>query len=223
MAASNEKQEIECLEEILEKHLPPDELSEVKRILYGKELPTIELAQEALDLAQEGEFQLSGYSFNASKESLRSPQIVRVGLIQNKIVKPTTDHVAVQKHALFQRIEKIIDVAALSGVHVVCLQEAWTMPFAFCTREKQPWCEFAEPADETGESTQFLSLLAKKHGMVIISPILERDDDKGGIIWNTAVVISHTGKVIGAYEPLLGNLFFYRNRFVSILLKRPLH
>lgn len=29
------------------------------------------------------------------------------------------------------------------------------MPFAFCTREKRPWCEFAEPA-ETGPTTRFL-------------------------------------------------------------------
>ena len=29
------------------------------------------------------------------------------------------------------------------------------MPFAFCTREKQPWCEFAESAEE-GASTIFL-------------------------------------------------------------------
>lgn len=29
------------------------------------------------------------------------------------------------------------------------------MPFAFCTREKHPWCEFAEEA-ETGPTTLFL-------------------------------------------------------------------
>lgn len=29
------------------------------------------------------------------------------------------------------------------------------MPFAFCTREKHPWCEFAEDA-EHGPSTIFL-------------------------------------------------------------------
>uniref|UniRef100_A0A915NXY6 CN hydrolase domain-containing protein n=1 Tax=Meloidogyne floridensis TaxID=298350 RepID=A0A915NXY6_9BILA len=38
-------------------------------------------------------------------------------------------------------------------------------------------------------------MLAKKHGIVIISPILERDKDY--LIWNTAVIISHTGTVIG--------------------------
>lgn len=29
------------------------------------------------------------------------------------------------------------------------------MPFAFCTREKHPWCQFAESA-ENGPTTEFL-------------------------------------------------------------------
>jgi beta-ureidopropionase len=33
--------------------------------------------------------------------------------------------------------------------------------------------------------------------MVIISPILERDKVHGDTIWNTAVVISNTGNLIG--------------------------
>ena len=33
--------------------------------------------------------------------------------------------------------------------------------------------------------------------MVIISPILERDEDHGDTLWNTAVVIDHTGRVMG--------------------------
>lgn len=36
--------------------------------------------------------------------------------------------------------------------------------------------------------------------MVIVSPILERDEDQGDIIWNTAVVISNTGNVIGKHR-----------------------
>lgn len=87
------------------------------------------------------------------------------------------------------------------------------MPFAFCTREKQPWCDFAESA-ETGQTTKFcqqvirsttgpfsnwppLLQLASTYNMVIISPILERDENHGGTLWNTAVVISNTGHVIG--------------------------
>ena len=70
------------------------------------------------------------------------------------------------------------------------------MPFAFCTREKYPWCEFAEDA-LTGPTTELLSGLARKHNMVIVSPILERDGIKGDTLWNTAVVIGTDGHVIG--------------------------
>jgi beta-ureidopropionase len=72
------------------------------------------------------------------------------------------------------------------------------MPFAFCTREKQPWLEFAEPVD--GPSTQILSKLAKKYNMVIVSPILERNDAHGGTIHNTAVVIGNRGNIIGSHR-----------------------
>lgn len=70
------------------------------------------------------------------------------------------------------------------------------MPFAFCTRERLPWGEFAESA-ENGPTTQFLKELAKKHNMLIISPILERDEAYGEVLWNTAVIISSEGRVIG--------------------------
>jgi len=33
--------------------------------------------------------------------------------------------------------------------------------------------------------------------MVIVSPILERDVEHGGVLWNTAVVIANTGAVLG--------------------------
>ena len=39
--------------------------------------------------------------------------------------------------------------------------------------------------------------MAKKYNMVIVCPILERDDVHSGTIWNTAVVISNSGKIMG--------------------------
>lgn len=63
-------------------------------------------------------------------------------------------------------------------------------------REKFPWCEFAEDAEE-GESTKFLQQYAKKYNMVIVSPILERDETHGDTIWNTAVIIGNNGNIIG--------------------------
>lgn len=39
--------------------------------------------------------------------------------------------------------------------------------------------------------------LAKKYNMVVVSPILERDELHGGVLWNTAVVISNSGALLG--------------------------
>jgi len=87
----------------------------------------------------------------------------------------------------------------VAGANVLCLQECWTAPFFFCTREKLPWCEFAE-CPFTGRSTLFISRKAKQHNMVIISPIIERDMKHGGVIWNTAVVVGNRGNVIGTHR-----------------------
>ncbi len=57
---------------------------------------------------------------------LRPPRIVRVGLIQNKIVLPTTAPVLDQLTALHKLIGGIIEAAAAERVNVVCMQEAWS-------------------------------------------------------------------------------------------------
>jgi beta-ureidopropionase len=51
-----------------------------------------------------------------------------------------------------------------------------------------------------GPSTTFLAPLAKKWNMVIVSPILERDAQHSGTIWNTAVVIDADGSVLGKHR-----------------------
>ncbi|NXX07430.1 BUP1 ureidopropionase, partial [Larus smithsonianus] len=187
---------LESVESCLEQHIPPEDLAEVKRILYGGEARKLNLPPAALSAAQERDFELQGYGFEAAPEQLRRPRIVRVGLVQNKIPLPTDTAVAVQVAALHKRIEEIVEVAAICGVNIVCFQEAWTMPFAFCTREKLPWTEFAESAED-GPTTKFCQELAKKYNMVVVSPILERDDIHGGTLWNAAVVISNSGAVLG--------------------------
>ncbi|RUS83360.1 hypothetical protein EGW08_008863 [Elysia chlorotica] len=188
--------EVENIEKFLDEHLPHDKLKEVKRLLYGKELRSLEFPPEAQELAKEKEFELKGYICDAAAESTRSPRIVRIAGVQNKIVLSTSAPVSAQRDAIWAKIGDIIKCAGLCGVNVLCLQEAWTMPFAFCTREKQPWAEFAESA-ENGPTTKFLQQLAQQYNMVIISPILERDEDHGDILQNTAVVISNTGEVLG--------------------------
>ncbi|KAK0394618.1 hypothetical protein QR680_000839 [Steinernema hermaphroditum] len=184
------------VEEILNANLKGKELEEVYRILYGRILKPLEFCADLSKFAADNNVQLVGYMIEAAKEQLRAPRKVRIAAIQNAIVEPTTAPIAQQREAIHRRVGQMIEIAAHGGANIIGLQEAWTMPFAFCTRERLPWTEFAESA-EHGPTTKFLSQLARKYGIVIISPILERDESKDDVIWNTAVVISHTGNVIG--------------------------
>ncbi|GAB1866018.1 Beta-ureidopropionase [Camponotus japonicus] len=182
------------VEETLEKYIPEKELNEVKRILYGRTLLPL------CDKWEDEEFEIQGWRMNSEIiEELRPPRLVRVGLIQHKIVLPTTQPILNQRDAIYKKIASYIARAAQYNVQILCFQEAWNMPFAFCTREKYPWCEFAEEA-ETGPTTIFLSKFAKEYNMVIISPILERDSADGDTIWNTCVVINKDGKVLGKHR-----------------------
>ncbi|XP_067911543.1 beta-ureidopropionase isoform X2 [Heterodontus francisci] len=184
------------LEECLQTFLSSEQLRQLRTILYGKDLKKLDLLKSAVEAALERDFQLQGFRFEASPEQLRQPRIVRVGLIQNKILLPTDSPVSEQVAAIRKRIGDIVEVAAKCGVNIICFQEAWTMPFAFCTREKLPWTEFAESAED-GPTTRFCQELARKYNMVVVSPILERDEAHGDTLWNTAVVISNSGNVLG--------------------------
>ncbi|KAI3424515.1 CN hydrolase domain-containing protein [Psidium guajava] len=191
----------ESLDRLLRDNLNPQVFQEVSRLLIGlncgRTLEVVPLADSAKALSSDCNFDIQAFRFTADKELLREPQVVRVGLIQNSIVRPTTDSFQDQKRAIHQKVKPMIDAAGASGVNILCLQEAWMMPFAFCTREKR-WCEFAEPID--GESTRFLQDLAKKYNMVIVNPILERDVNHGETIWNTAVIIGNHGNIIGKHR-----------------------
>jgi len=188
--------EIRSLESILEKYIPEGELAEVKRILYGKQHKKLELPSAVVFRAETGKYEIAAFTIPAAAEETRPQRLVKIGLIQNQIVHPTDDPISRQISGLYSRIGGMIENAAAAGANIVCLQEAWTMPFAFCTREKDPWTQFAESARD-GPSTKFLSELAARFNMVIISPILERDEDHGDVLWNTAVVIDNKGKFLG--------------------------
>eukprot|EP00053_Salpingoeca_punica_P009338 m.83579 g.83579 ORF g.83579 m.83579 type:complete len:387 (-) comp14983_c0_seq1:255-1415(-) len=192
-------QQLESIDKVLEEHIPAEKLAEVKRLLYGPETPALDLPEAATRIAAEKDFEIRAFKIPAGREEIRSPRLVRVGLIQNKIVLPTDAPVLAQIEAIHGRVREMAEAAAAAGVNILCFQEAWTMPFAFCTREKEPWCEFAESA-EHGKTTKMLQQWAKQWGMVIVSPILERDEEHQDIIANTAVVIDADGAVLGKHR-----------------------
>lgn len=186
--------ELSSLDKLVSDTLSGDALKEFNRIHYGRtdhhDLPI---------KTNNVNFDIAAYNFPAKKEETRTPRIVRVGVIQHSIAISTDKPITEQRQGIFEKIRYIIETAGDEGVNILCLQEAWSMPFAFCTREKQPWCEFAESV-HNGPSSQFLKEFATKYGMVIISPILERDETHGDTIWNTAVVINELGNVIGKHR-----------------------
>ncbi|MEZ4445021.1 MAG: nitrilase-related carbon-nitrogen hydrolase [Polyangiaceae bacterium] len=191
------KNELESLESLLRK-LPEEDQAEAFRILYGNMPEAMAIPDEAKALGEQHDFDVAAYRFAAAAEQRRAERRVRVGVIQTQIVEPTDAPVTKQFEALCARTEQLIHAAGALGCNVLGLQEAWTMPFAFCTREKHPWLEFAEPVD--GPSTQFLAALAQRYNMVIVSPILERDELHGGTIHNTAVIIGNRGNIIGKHR-----------------------
>lgn len=60
-------------------------------------------------------------------EELRLPRLVRVGLIQHKIVLPTTLPILSQRDAIHKKVASYILKAAELNVQILCLQEAWGM------------------------------------------------------------------------------------------------
>ena len=74
----------------MEKHVPPEELKEVKRILYGKPVEVLPVPEEVKKRSEECKLEVKAFKFGAEKEQLRPARVVRVALIQNSSVKPTT-------------------------------------------------------------------------------------------------------------------------------------
>lgn len=165
----------------------------------GSPPSSLELPASLSEASEADSFDLKTCSFKAASEQLRPARVTRVGLIQNMVPVEPTAPFGAQREGLHARIEQLLEHAATAGVQVACLQEAWPMPFAFCTRERT-WCEFAEPATLEGPTTRLIAQIARRHRMVIVSPILERDEQHGGVIWNTAVVLGPDGQILGKHR-----------------------
>lgn len=193
----SKKEQVENLYGVIEASCPADTVDEVKRLLYGEPCEDIPVTKDAKELGEKSDFEIRAFKMRrGAAEDRRPARIVRIAAIQHPIYAATTEKVDVQYNAIEEKVGELVDAAGAMGVNVLGLQEAWTCPFFFCTRERLPWMEFAESAED-GRSVKFLQRKAREHNMVIISSILEIDENHADTIWNTAVVISNSGHVIG--------------------------
>jgi len=116
------------------------------------------------------------------------PGNFRVGLIQMSM--SADPQVNLEKAAA--RIEE----AAVKGAQVVCLPELYRSQY-FCQREDAALFDLAEPVP--GPSTQRLSQVARKAGVVLVVPVFEKRAP--GLYHNSAVFLDG-GEQVGLYRKM---------------------
>jgi beta-ureidopropionase len=89
-----------------------------------------------------------------------------------------------------------IEKAAKEGTQILCFQEVFNGPY-FCPSQDSKWYGLAEEIPN-GPTTRKMQELAKKHKMVIIVPMYERE--MSGVFYNTASVIDADGTYLGKYR-----------------------
>jgi beta-ureidopropionase len=121
-------------------------------------------------------------------------RIIKGGLIQTACPK-TEGSIKEITNAMLEKTLPYVDRAGKAGVQMLCLQEIFNTPY-FCPAQTPNWYEAAEPVP--GPTTNLLAEYAKRHGMVIVVPIYERE--MAGVYYNTAAVIDADGKYMGKYR-----------------------
>ncbi|MDP3772746.1 MAG: nitrilase-related carbon-nitrogen hydrolase [Gemmatimonadales bacterium] len=126
------------------------------------------------------------------------PRIVTGGLIQ--LSNPINEDgvpVAKIKQAMLDKHLPWIEEAGKKGVQILCLQEIFNGPY-FCPSQDSKWCDTTEPIP--GPTIELMQTYAKKHDMVIIVPIYERE--MAGVYYNSAAVIDADGSYLGKYRKM---------------------
>ena len=99
--------------------------------------------------------------------------------------------------ANLERIEARVAEAAAAGAKLVLLQELHNGAY-FCQTQDVREFDRAEPIP--GPSSERLSRLAARHGVVLVSSLFERR--AAGLYHNTAVVFDADGRVAGRYRKM---------------------
>ena len=102
--------------------------------------------------------------------------------------------------------------AAERGAQIICLQELYRTRY-FPQQENSEIKEIAETIP--GESTRVFANLAKKHKIVIIVPIFERNQN--GKFYNSSTVIDVDGTIVDTYRKIHipQDPYFYEKNYFS--------
>jgi beta-ureidopropionase len=123
-------------------------------------------------------------------------RIVRGGLIQATLALSSEQPIEKVKKAMIDKHIKLIDEAAAKGVQILSLQELFYGPY-FCAEQETKWYSLVEEIPN-GPTVKLMQEVAKKHGMVLVIPIYEVENQ--GVYYNTTAVIDADGKYLGKYR-----------------------
>jgi len=90
-----------------------------------------------------------------------------------------------------------VEEAAGKGAQVICLPELFRSQY-FCQREDAALFDLAEPVP--GPTTEALSAVARKAGVVVIAPVFERR--AAGVYHNSAAILDRDGRIAGLYRKM---------------------
>ncbi|MEQ1929797.1 MAG: nitrilase-related carbon-nitrogen hydrolase [Parvularculaceae bacterium] len=122
---------------------------------------------------------------------------LRGGLIQMALKAPTDAAPEKIRDAMIDAHLPLIDKAGREGVQVLSFQEVFTQPY-FCPSQDKKWYAAAEEIPN-GPTCGLMSELARKHKMVIVTPIYEQAEI-AGVYYNTAAVFDADGEYLGKYR-----------------------
>jgi N-carbamoylputrescine amidase len=115
--------------------------------------------------------------------------IVNVGLTQMACTDDAGENL--------RRQVDLIERAASQGAQIICTQELFCSKY-FCQVEDHRFFKLAEPIP--GPSTDEISRVARKHGVVVIASLFEKRAE--GLYHNTAAVIDADGSLLGVYRKM---------------------
>ncbi len=122
--------------------------------------------------------------------------VVKAALIQTSLCE--------RADAPFERIQKamtdqaiaFIEQAAQQGAQVACLQELFNGPY-FCAEQEPRWYRYAERVPD-GPTIELMRQVAARNRIILIVPVYE--EERAGVLYNTAAVIDEHGKYLGKYR-----------------------
>ncbi len=121
---------------------------------------------------------------------------VKAGIIQLANCIDTSKSCEEISKAMIEAHMPYVEQAAKQGVQILCFQEVFNGPY-YCPSQDVKWYGLAEEIPN-GPTTKLFQEVAKKHNMVIVLPIYEKE--MSGVYYNTAAVIDADGKYLGKYR-----------------------